>query len=108
VTSTHRAAIGAEVTTVLGSDGSPGGVGIVSVTSGGPADQAGLRAGDTITAVSSASTGSASTGSASTPDTSALSEALAGDEPGDQVTLKVTRGGQDLTVHITLGQLPAS
>jgi putative serine protease PepD len=103
VTSTHRAAIGAEVTTVLGPDGSPGGVGIVSVTSGGPAEAAGLRAGDTITAVSAPSTGSAST-----PDTSALSEALAGDEPGDQVTLKVTRGGQDLTVHVTLGQLPAS
>ena len=49
VTNSHRAAIGAEVATVLGADGSAGGVGIVTVTDGGPADRAGLRAGDVIT-----------------------------------------------------------
>ena len=50
VTNSHRAAIGAEVTTVLGADGTAAqGVGVVTVTGGGPADRAGLRAGDVIT-----------------------------------------------------------
>ena len=47
VTNSHRAALGAEVATVLGADGSPGqgsqggqGVGVVTVTTGGPADRA--------------------------------------------------------------------
>ena len=48
VTNSHRAALGAEVATVLGADGTPGGVGVVTVTSGGAAERAGLRAGDVI------------------------------------------------------------
>src|ERR1700743_3790720 len=43
VTNSHRAAIGAQVGTVTGQDGGPAGTGIVAVTSGGPADRAGLR-----------------------------------------------------------------
>jgi S1-C subfamily serine protease len=98
VTSSHRAAIGAQVGTVTGPDGAPAGTGIVSVTSGGPADQAGLRPGDVIEAA----------GGTPTPDTQALAGALAAADPGDQLTLSVTRAGQELTVKLTLGQLPGN
>jgi S1-C subfamily serine protease len=99
VTNSHRAALGAEVATVLGADGTQGqGVGVVAVTSGGPADRAGLRPGDVITSV----------GPAQTPDTTALSAALAGARPGDKVTLTISRGTQDQTVEVTLGELPGS
>ena len=98
VTNSHRAAIGAEVSTVLGADGSPGGVGVVTVTGGGPADRAGLRAGDVITAAAGQQT----------PGTTALSQVLAAAQPGDKVAVTISRDGQDRTVQITLGQLPGS
>ena len=98
VTNSHRAAIGAEVSTVLGADGSPGGVGVVTVTGGGAADRAGLRAGDVITAA----------GDQQTPDTTALSQVLAAAQPGDKVAVTISRDGQDRTVQITLGELPGS
>ena len=97
VTNSHRAALGAEVATVLSADGaSARGVGVVTITGGGPADRAGLRTGDVIKSV----------GSASTPDTTALSAALAGARPGDKVRLTISRGAQDQTVQVTLGELP--
>ncbi len=98
VTNSHRAAIGAEVSTVLGPDGSPGGVGVVTVTSGGAADRAGLQAGDVITAA----------GSQQTPDTTALSQALAAASPGDKIALTVSGDGEERTVQVTLGELPGS
>jgi len=99
VTNSHRAAIGAEVTTVLSADGSAAqGVGVVAVTGGGPADRAGLKAGDVITRV----------GAQETPDTTALSQALAAASPGDQVTVTVSRDGEQRDVQVTLGELPAS
>jgi putative serine protease PepD len=98
VTNSHRAAIGAQVGTVTGQDGTPAGTGIVSVTSGGPADHAGLRAGDVIQAADGTPT----------PDTQALAGALAAAHPGDEITLSVTRGGQELTVKLTLGELPGN
>jgi len=98
VTNSHRAAIGAEVATVLGPDGTAGGVGVVAVTSGGGAERAGLRAGDVITAVSGAQI----------PDTTALTQALAAAKPGDKVTVTITRDGQDRSVQVTLGELPGS
>jgi len=98
VTNSHRAAIGAEVTTVLSADGSAAqGVGVVTVTGGGPADRAGLKAGDVITSV----------GGQETPDTTALSQALAAASPGDKVTLTVSRDGESRDVPVTLGELPA-
>jgi S1-C subfamily serine protease len=33
---------------------------------------------------------------------------LAAAHPGEQLTLSVTRGAQELTVKLTLGELPAS
>ena len=98
VTNSHRAAIGAEVGTVTGQDGTPAGTGIVNVTSGGPADKAGLRPADIIRAA----------GGTPTPDPQALATALATAHPGDEITLSVVRAAQDLTVKVTLGQLPAS
>jgi S1-C subfamily serine protease len=103
VTNSHRAAIGAEVTTVLGADGpaddtAAQGVGVVTVTGGGPADRAGLKAGDVITSV----------GAQETPDTTALAQALAAASPGDKVTLTVSRDGENRDVQVTLGELPAS
>jgi S1-C subfamily serine protease len=101
VTNSHRAALGAEVATVLGADGAPGsrvGVGVVSVTSAGAADRAGLRPGDVIK----------SAGQSPTPDTTALSQALAAARPGDKLTVAISRGGQDRTVQVTLGELPGS
>jgi S1-C subfamily serine protease len=98
VTNSHRAAIGAEVATVLGPDGTAGGVGVVAVTSGQGAERAGLRAGDVITSVAGAQT----------TDTAALSQALAAAEPGDKVTVTISRDGHDRNVQVTLGELPGS
>jgi S1-C subfamily serine protease len=98
VANSHRAAIGAEVSTVLGADGSPGGVGVVTVTDGGPASRAGLRAGDVITAA----------GNQETPGTTALSQVLAAASPEDKVALTVSRDGEERTVQITLGEFPGS
>jgi S1-C subfamily serine protease len=98
VTNSHRAAIGAQVGTVTGQDGAPDGTGIVTVTSGGPADKAGLRPGDVIRAA----------GGTSTPDTQALATALAAAHPGDRMALEIARGAERLTVTVTLGELPGS
>src|SRR5690349_16002914 len=99
VTNSHRAAIRAEVTTVLGADGRAAqGVGVVTVTGGGPADRAGLEAGDVLTSV----------GAQQTPGSTALSQALAAASPGDKVTVTVSRAGEDRDVQVTLGELPAS
>jgi S1-C subfamily serine protease len=97
VTNSHRAAIGAQIGTVTGQDGTPAGTGITAVTSGGPADRAGLRPGDIIR----------SAGGTPTPDTQALAGVLAAAHPGDQITLSVLREAQDLTVKVTLGELSA-
>jgi S1-C subfamily serine protease len=98
VTNSHRAAIGAEVATVLGPDGTAGGVGVVAVTSGGAAERAGLRPGDVIRAIDGAQI----------PDTTALTQALAAAKPGGKVTVTVSRDGQDRSVQVTLGELPGS
>jgi len=96
VTKSHRAAIGAQVATVTGADGAPAGAGIVAVTSGGPAGQAGIRAGDVVR----------SFGRTPTPDTESLTQALAGARPGQSVTLTIERGGQTLSIGVRLGELP--
>ena len=96
VTSTHRAAIGAQVANLSRPDAA--GPGIVAVTPGGPADRAGLRAGDVIQSV----------GGTRTPDAAALTGALATRDPGDTVPVTIGRDGQTLTVQVTLGELPAA
>jgi putative serine protease PepD len=95
VTKAHQAAIGAEAATVINADDSPAGAGIISIIAGGPAEQAGLRAGDVIT----------SFGGRPTPDTNALAQALAVKRPRDVVPVTAERVGQQLTVDVTLGEL---
>jgi S1-C subfamily serine protease len=70
----------------------------VAITSGGPADHAGLRPGDIIRAADGTPT----------PDSQALAAVLAGVRPGDQVTLSVVHGAQELTVKVTLGEFPGN
>src|SRR5512135_1507352 len=99
VTNSHRAALGVRVQTVTGPDGQPAGVGVATVTPGGPAAKAGLQPGDVITAINGTAT----------PDTEALAAALAGLRPGQQVSLSITKpDGSTATVKVTPGQLPGS
>lgn len=97
VTNSGRAALGVEVTTVTGANGAPAGVGVISVTSDGPAAKAGVRSGDVITAV----------GGTATPDVQTLTTLLANAHPGQSVKVKLTHpDGSTATVSVTLGQLP--
>ena len=95
VTNSGRAALGVTVETVADPSGQPAGVGVVSVKAGGPADQAGIRAGDVILAVNGQPTDSVS----------ALQSALATHKPGDQVRVRLSRDGSQHTVTATLGTL---
>lgn len=65
---------------------------VINVVTGTPADQAGLKTGDVITAVDS------------TPVTSAaqLAQAIRAHQPGDQVTLTITRNGASSQVTVKL------
>jgi putative serine protease PepD len=65
---------------------------VVSVTPGGAADQAGLKANDIVTAV----------GSQVIENSSQLTAAIRARAPGDKVTLTVTRGKKTLTLTATL------
>ena len=96
VVDSHRAAIGAQVITVASASGESIGVGVAGVAPGGPADRAGLREGDVITAVNRTPT----------PDAESLSTVLAGLKPGQQVPVAVTApDGTKRTVTVTLGEL---
>jgi S1-C subfamily serine protease len=65
---------------------------------GGPAAQAGVQQGDVITALNE----TAIMGEAD------LLTALARQKPGTTVTLTLNRNGSTMTVHVTLGELPAN
>lgn len=96
VTVSHRAALGASVTSVTDQNGNSVGVGIVAVTSGGAADSAGLTAGEIITAINNTPT----------PNTEALSEVLANLQPGQHVAVKILQtNGTPKTIQIILGRL---
>jgi membrane-associated protease RseP (regulator of RpoE activity) len=73
--------------------GSQAGAPVVSVVSGGPADQAGLKAGDVITAVDGTTI--------ATP--AALAQQIQTHQPGDQVTITYTRSGSSSQVQVKLG-----
>jgi S1-C subfamily serine protease len=75
---------------------SPPGAEVQDVTSGGPADAAGLQAGDVITEID---------GQALT-DSSDLSRIINGKQPGDHVDLHIDRAGQDIHLGTTLGNRP--
>ncbi|MFI2782330.1 S1C family serine protease [Streptomyces sp. ALB3] len=95
VTDSGRAALNITGRTVVDDAYRPAGVAIVSVEEGGAADDAGLRVGDVITRV----------GDARITTITSLSEALAGDEPGREVTVTYTRGDAARTAEVTLGEI---
>jgi aminopeptidase YwaD len=73
--------------------GSPGGVRLVGVRAGSPAEKAGLRGDDIITRI----------GSTETPDLQAMTEALRIHRPGETVEIVVRRGAAVTTLRATLG-----
>jgi putative serine protease PepD len=68
------------------------------VVTNGPADKAGLKAGDVITKVDGTAVA----------DADALTANLSGRAPGNSVTLTVVRDGSTKTVDVTLGSRPSS
>jgi S1-C subfamily serine protease len=73
------------------------GIVIGAVVPGSPADNAGLRARDVVTAVDGQQI----------TDESSLAEVLSQHQPGDSVTLTVVRSGQQQNVQATLGTAPS-
>jgi S1-C subfamily serine protease len=83
------------VATQLGVNATQGVV-VAQVQPGSPAAQAGLQPRDVITAVD---------GQPLESDTG-LAEAISAHKPGDTLALTVLRGNQQITVDVTLGELP--
>jgi serine protease Do len=69
-----------------------------AVVAGGPAEQAGLQAGDVIVAVDGAAVDA----------THDLSTLIVPHAPGDKVTLTINRGGATKELSVTLGTLPTN
>jgi putative serine protease PepD len=70
---------------------------VQEVASGSPAAKAGLRPGDLVVAIDGQSVA----------DPSEMSARVRAHKPGDKVTLKVVRGGNETTITATLSQRPA-
>lgn len=94
VTDSGRAALGITGRTVVDDNYRAAGVAVVEVKSGGAADKAGIEAGDIITRL----------GDTDITTITSLSEALAADSPGDEVTVTYTRDGAEDTADVTLGE----
>ena len=71
-----------------------GGVAVHGVTTNGPAAEAGVLEGDVIVAIDGTRVRSMG----------ALQSALHTYEPGQQATLHLQRGGEDMTVEVTLAE----
>ena len=84
------------VSTSTADTSNPGAL-VQSVTSGGPADDAGLRSGDIVTAL----------GSTTIKGTNDLVATIATHRPGDRVSATVRRGSQTIKVTVTLGTQPS-
>jgi S1-C subfamily serine protease len=74
------------------------GVLIASVTQNGPATTAGLRVGDVIVQIDNRPV----------TDVQSMRDALLSKSPGDTVAVAINRGGQQMTVNVTLVELPAN
>ena len=85
---------GAYLGTVPDMTDSPGGVRLLGVRAGSPAEQAGLRGDDIITRI----------GDMNVPDLQAMTDALRSHQPGDTVDIIVRRGSATTTLRATLGQ----
>jgi hypothetical protein len=84
---------GAYLGTVPDMAGAPGGVRLVGVRTGSPAEKAGLRGDDIITRI----------GGRETPDLQAMTDALRSHHPGDTVEIVVRRGAAITTLRAMLG-----
>ena len=84
---------GAYLGTVPDMTGAPGGVRLVGVRAGSPAEKAGLRGDDIITRI----------GTTDTPDLQAMTDALRSHQPGETVEIVVRRGAAVTTLRATLG-----
>ena len=89
----HHAYLG--VATSTADSATPGAL-VQSVTSGGPAADAGLRSGDVVTSI----------GTSAIHSTNDLVAAVATHKPGDRVELTVRRGAQTVKLTATLGTQP--
>ena len=85
---------GAYLGTVPDMTDSPGGVRLLGVRAGSPAEKAGLRGDDIITRI----------GDMSVSDLEAMTEALRSHHPGDTVSVVVRRGAQTTTLRAVLGE----
>lgn len=79
------------------STGAPAGAALVAIQPGGPADRAGLRAGDTVLSIDGKKIA----------DTSTLIDRTAAVAPGTKAMFEVQRGRDVLRVPVELGQRPA-
>ena len=95
VSNSGRASLGITAQTVADASGQPAGVGVLSVTPGGAAAKAGIKAGDIIVELAGQQTESVA----------ALQTVLAAHKPGDQVQARISRNGTELTVQVTLSSL---
>ena len=91
--SSSASGYGAYLGTVPDLTGTPGGVRLVGVRAGSPAEKAGLRGDDIITRI----------GGMETPDLQAMTDALRSHYPGDTVEIVVRRGAAVTTLRATLG-----
>ncbi len=95
VVNSHRAYLGVRFLSVTASSGAQ----VASVQPGGPADKAGIQAGDLITAVAGKPT----------PNPAGVASALAGLQPGQAVKVDLVHAdGSKNSVTITLGQIPGT
>jgi S1-C subfamily serine protease len=74
------------------------GVLIASETATGPAAMAGLKVGDVIVQLDNTTV----------TNVQSLGDALLSKSPGDTVAVKIYRGNQQMTINVTLAELPAS
>jgi S1-C subfamily serine protease len=99
VTNSGIASLGITGRSLTDANSKPVGVGVVDVTSGGPAANAGIVAGDVITSLNKVGVTSMA----------ALSGELATLKPGQQVPVAITKAnGSNSTVTATLGTLSVS
>ncbi len=78
--------------------GAAAGAALVAVQRGGPAERAGLRAGDTVLAINGKEV----------VDTAALINETAALNPGTQAQFKILRGRQAVSLAVELGQRPVT
>ncbi|MDA0179488.1 trypsin-like peptidase domain-containing protein [Solirubrobacter phytolaccae] len=80
----------------VSTSGGASGVTVASVSSGGPAEAAGLRVGDVIRSVAGDDVG----------DSDDVAAAIQDRRPGQQVAVEITRGGAQQTIQVELGTRP--